>query len=125
MWKVDIIKERQMIIMKKNMHVCLDMFMTGKLLQNEIRRSGYSIRELQEKLNLSCPQPIYRWLNGQIMPSLDHLYILSDILGTRMEDLLMPRDDEMWRLKWKEYDKKCVRKRFKAYQGGMSGRGSA
>ena len=111
--------------MKKNIHVCLDMLMTGKLLRNEIRRSGYSIKELQEKLNLSCPQPIYRWLNGQIMPSLDHLYILSGILGIRMEDLLMPRNDGIWQLKLEKYNRKYVRKRIEAYQRGVGGRGSA
>lgn len=111
--------------MKKDMHVCLDMIMTGKLLRNEIKKSGYSIKQLQEKLHLSCPQPVYRWINGKILPSLDHLYMLSNILGTHMEDLLMPCNYEMWQLHCEEYDVKQTRKRLEAYKTKAEGKGSA
>ncbi len=82
--------------MGKDNLISLDMRMTGKVIKNMITKRGFSIREIQEKLNLSCPQPVYRWMNGQTMPSLDNLYMLSNILGMHMEDLLMPRNDEMW-----------------------------
>ena len=82
--------------MGKDNLISLDMRMTGKVIRNMITKRGFSIREIQEKLNLSCPQPVYRWMNGQTMPSLDNLYMLRNILGMHMEDLLMPRNDEMW-----------------------------
>lgn len=64
----------------------LDMIMTGQILKNKIRKCGYTVREIQKLLHLSCPQPIYRWMRGCTMPSLDNLYVLSSILGTHMED---------------------------------------
>ncbi|MDE7324225.1 MAG: helix-turn-helix domain-containing protein [Lachnospiraceae bacterium] len=82
--------------MSKDNLISLDMRMTGKVIKNMITKRGFSIREIQQKLNLSCPQPVYRWMSGQTMPSLDNLYMLSSILGMHMEDLLMTRNDEMW-----------------------------
>lgn len=82
--------------MKKETCVSLDVWMTGQVLRNRIRKSGYTIAQIQEKLNLSCPQPIYRWMNGQTLPSIDNLYKLSRILDVHMEDLVMPMQDDAW-----------------------------
>ena len=70
----------------------LDAVLTGRKIHSAIKQSGYSIRELQEMLGLSCPQPIYRWIKGRTLPSIDNLYMLSRILGVHMEELLVPRD---------------------------------
>ncbi|GFI21844.1 hypothetical protein IMSAGC011_00617 [Lachnospiraceae bacterium] len=80
----------------------IDMVMTGQILKNNIRKCGYTVREIQKLLNLSCPQPIYRWMRGRTMPSLDNLYMLNSILGTHMEDLLLPRQDDVWIIQWGE-----------------------
>lgn len=82
--------------MRKEICVSLDMVMTGALIKNMISKSGYSIKDIQNKLKLSCPQPVYRWMKGLAMPSIDNLYTLSSILGMHMEDLLIPRNDAMW-----------------------------
>ncbi|MDE7479361.1 MAG: helix-turn-helix domain-containing protein, partial [Lachnospiraceae bacterium] len=70
--------------------------MTGQVLGNTMRKKGYTVSELQKKLNLSCPQPIYRWLKGKTLPSVDNLYLLSTILREHMEELLMPRTNDAW-----------------------------
>lgn len=75
-----------------NTFTTLDAVLTGKEIGNAIKRSGYSIKELQGLLGLSCPQPIYRWIRGRTLPSIDNLYMLSRILGVHMEDLLVPMD---------------------------------
>lgn len=82
--------------MKKETCVSLDLWMTGRVLNNKIRKSGYTIAQIQKELNLSCPQPIYRWMNGQTMPSIDNLYKLSRILKVHMEDLVVPMQDDVW-----------------------------
>ena len=82
--------------MKKETGVSLDMQMTGQVLSHKIRKKGYTVAEIKRKLNLSCPQPIYRWFNGQTMPSIDNLYKLSMLLEVHMEDLVIPRQDEVW-----------------------------
>lgn len=104
--------------MRNDTCVCLDMIMTGQRLRDMIAKKGYSIKDIQKKLNLSCPQPVYRWLNGQNMPSLDNLYMLSSILDTPMEDLLMPRNDAMWLLHFPENTD--GNRRMKLYYGAIN-----
>jgi hypothetical protein len=60
-------------------------------LRFAIKNAGYDVRTIQEYLHLSCPQPIYRWFKGKILPSVDHLYMLSILLGLHMEELLIPQ----------------------------------
>lgn len=73
-----------------NMPASLDAVQTGRKIDSAIKQSGYSIRELQEMLGLSCPQPIYRWIRGRTLPSIDNLYMLSRILEVPMDELLVP-----------------------------------
>lgn len=68
----------------------IDMKRTGALLKKKVAEAGYTVKELQEKLMLSCPQPIYRWFKGKVLPSINHLYVLSQLLHVHMEDLLVP-----------------------------------
>ena len=72
----------------------IDTVQTGKRLNDIIKNSGCSVKELQELLNLSCPQPIYRWMKGHTLPSVDNLYMLSLIFELHMEDMLVARRAE-------------------------------
>lgn len=69
----------------------IDMEKTGRLLKRRIQQAGYTVKDIQEKLFLSCPQPIYRWFQGKVLPSVNHLYVLSNLLNVHMEELLVPR----------------------------------
>ena len=72
----------------------INMILTGKKLETLIKEAGIDVKMLQSYLHLSCPQPIYRWFRGQVLPSVDHLYALSRLLGIHMEELLVPRQVE-------------------------------
>ena len=78
--------------MEKIAYTQLDIIMSGEKIHSIIIERGYKVRELQELLNLSCPQPIYRWMKGQALPSVDHLYMMHRIFDVHMEDLLVARD---------------------------------
>lgn len=67
----------------------IDLNKTGEHLKELIRQKGYSVKEIQNFLHLSCPQPVYRWFRGQMMPTVDHLHALSMLLHVHMEDLLV------------------------------------
>lgn len=74
----------------KKYNLCnIDMEKTGIRLKELMSDSGYDVKQLQELLELSCPQPIYRWFKGQILPSVNNLYMLSVIFGVHMEELLV------------------------------------
>lgn len=67
----------------------IDMIETGKRLKKFARRSGYSVKDIQQYLGLSCPQPVYRWYKGVILPSIDNLLRLSELYQVHMEELLV------------------------------------
>ena len=71
----------------------IDMIQTGLKLKMYIDNSSMSVKDIQEYLHLSCPQPIYRWINGKILPSVDHLFMLSELFGTHMEELLVKKQN--------------------------------
>lgn len=70
----------------------IDMQQTGRKLKRMIESAGYSPRIIQDYLHLSCVQPIYRWYKGKILPSVDHLLMLSELLNVHMEDLLVKKN---------------------------------
>ena len=79
--------------MAKNI-IVLDVILTGKKIHDVIHESGFTVKEIQGMLDLSCPQPIYRWMHGNTLPSVDNLYRLSRILKMHMEDMLVERRTE-------------------------------
>lgn len=81
----------------------IDMQQTGAKMKYLLETAGYTPRMIQEYLHLSCVQPIYRWYKGLILPSVDHLFMLSELLGVHMEELLAKKcvvkpscDVEVW-----------------------------
>ncbi|MBD5500280.1 MAG: helix-turn-helix transcriptional regulator [Lachnospiraceae bacterium] len=67
----------------------IDQVKTGIKLKKMLKAAGYDVRDIQEYLHLSCPQSIYRWFKGKILPSVEHLCALSRLLNVHMEDLLV------------------------------------
>ena len=67
----------------------IDMIETGKRLKKLAQRRGYSVKDIQQYLGLSCPQPVYRWYKGVILPSVDNLLRLSELYQVHMEELLV------------------------------------
>ena len=57
----------------------IDLMMTGQVMKR-----------------LSCPQPIYRWLQGRTLPSIDNLYMLSRLLRLTVDDLIVPMQNQAW-----------------------------
>lgn len=77
--------------MRRKSYTNIDTVQTGEKLKKYMKQSGYTVRDIQEYLQLSCPQPIYRWFKGQMLPTVDHLYSLSLLLGIHMEELIVPK----------------------------------
>lgn len=73
----------------KQSKTVIDLLRTGKRLRCLVEWHGYSIRDIQFYLGLSYPQSIYRWFNGEALPSVDHLLRLSELFHMHMEDLLV------------------------------------
>ena len=71
------------------MYQPIDQVKTGIRIKMMLEKAGYDVKYIQAYLHLSCPQSIYRWFKGKILPSVDHLCALSRVLGVHMEDLLV------------------------------------
>ena len=79
----------------KSTYPNIDMQQTGKKIKRMMESAGYTPRMLQEYLHLSCVQPIYRWYKGLILPSVDHLFMLSELLDVHMEEFLVKKSKEL------------------------------
>ncbi len=79
---------------KQDIYRQIDLKRTGTNLKILMEEKGYDVKSIQESLQLSCPQPIYRWFKGQVLPSVDNLYMLSILLNVHMEELLIEKPQE-------------------------------
>lgn len=71
------------------MYPSIDVELTGIKIKSMILEAGYDVKYIQHYLQLSCPQSIYRWFKGKILPSVEHLNALGILLGVHMEELLV------------------------------------
>ena len=93
----------------------IDMQRTGRKIKYMIESAGYTPRMIQDYLHLSCIQPIYRWYKGLILPSVDHLFMLSELLNVHMEDFLVKKGDMAFLYDLKKDCSKNTQNRFVLY----------
>ena len=46
-------------------------------------------KQLMKKMGFENPQAVYKWISGKSLPSLDNIVILSRLLHTSIEDILV------------------------------------
>ena len=66
----------------------IDKAKTGQQIRLLMEKRGVTVKDVKDALSLACVQSVYHWLNGQSMPTLDNLYILSDLLRVPMDMLV-------------------------------------
>ena len=95
----------------------IDMRRTGLNIQRLARQNGYSVKDIQKYLCLSCPQPVYRWYKGSILPSVDNLLRLSELFHVHMEELLVKNHSGYYLEKFTLFihDRPAFYKRMKTY----------
>ena len=77
------------------MYQPIDPIKTGAKIKRILKAAGYEVRDIQKYLHLSCPQSIYRWFKGKILPSVEHLCALSRLLNVHMEDFLVLQEQSI------------------------------
>ena len=103
------------IMVKRIIYPNIDMQQTGRKLKYIIESAGYTPRMIQEYLHLSCVQPIYRWYKGLILPSVDHLLVLSELLDVHMEDLLVKKNAMPFVYDIEQYNAESAQRRIILY----------
>ena len=61
---------------------------TGKNLKRIMLQKGYSVKDIQYYLNLGTVQSIYHWLDGKSLPTIDHLYALSELFQLPIDSMI-------------------------------------
>lgn len=67
----------------------IDMMATGENIQKLLQEAGLSAKDIANRLNFASPYPVYKWIHGKTIPSIDNLLALSYILQVPMDQILV------------------------------------
>ena len=73
----------------KPVYMSIQQEKTGRRIKSLLTESGYTVKDIQGALGFENPQAIYKWLSGKSLPNLDNFIILSRLLNTSIEDILV------------------------------------
>ena len=79
----------------------IDLIKTGCCIEEQRRKAGLTVREVQAHFGFEYPQAIYKWQHGECLPSVDNLLALARLLKVHMEDLLVYDDQEVFHFLWR------------------------
>lgn len=73
---------------------------TGKQIKKLLLENGYTVKDVQTAMGFENPQAIYKWISGKSLPSLDNFLILSRLLHTSIENILVIDGDvvRLWKV---------------------------
>ena len=83
------------------MYVSIRQKETGNRIKRLLKENGYTVKDVQGAMGFENPQAVYKWLAGRSLPSIDNFIILSRLLHTNIEDILVI-DGDIVRL-WSYY----------------------
>lgn len=66
---------------------------TGNRIRELLKENGYTVKDIQKVMGFENPQAVYKWISGRSLPSLDNFLILSRVLHTSIEDILVIDED--------------------------------
>ena len=75
------------------MYLSIQQKETGRQIKKLLVENGYTVRDVQSAMGFENPQAIYKWISGRSLPSLDNFLILSRLLHTSIEDILVVDGD--------------------------------
>lgn len=69
----------------------IDEIATGNKIKKLITESGLSIKQISEKMMFTTPTPVYKWIKGRSMPTIDNIVVLAFILGVKVDDIIVTK----------------------------------
>lgn len=73
----------------------IDIEATGSQIKFLRKKSGYSVRDIQNIFGFEYPQAVYAWEQGKNIPSIDNLLVLSRLFNVPVEQLVISRNVEV------------------------------
>ena len=71
------------------MYLSIQQKETGRQIKRLLSELGYTVKDVQTVMGFENPQAVYKWISGKSLPSLDNFIILSRLLHTTIEDILV------------------------------------
>ena len=69
----------------------IDTVKTGKNIERLMAERGLTARDIQQRLGFAERRPVYFWLAGKNLLSIDNLLMLAEMLHVSMDDILVRR----------------------------------
>ena len=67
----------------------INMKKTGERITELRKKSGLTVRELQDIFGFATPQAIYKWQQGVTLPTIDNLVVLATLFNVNVDDILI------------------------------------
>ncbi len=93
--------------MKKKYPV-IDMERTGQNIKRIMKFKGFTVKDIQEFLELSTPQSIYHWFDGRNLPTVDNLYALSELFQLPVDTMLVGNRKPEYRCQGNRYQRMFI-----------------
>ena len=71
----------------------IDLVITGKNIERLLSERGLNARDVQQRLGFAERRPVYFWIQGKNLPSIDNLFMLAEMLQVPIDEILIPKDE--------------------------------
>ena len=83
----------------------IDLVKTGKNIERLLSERGLTARDVQQRLGFAERRPVYFWIQGKNLPSIDNLFMLAEMLKVSIDDILVPKDEYSRQRSVNEHDR--------------------
>lgn len=67
----------------------IDLKATGRNIKYLRKVNGFKVDEIRDYLGLESSRSVFKWQNGETLPSIDNLYALSRLFDVALEDIIV------------------------------------
>ena len=69
----------------------INMTATGLNIKTLMKANNLKASDVQAKYGFNTPQSIFKWMRGEMLPSVDNLVILAHILNTTVDNIIITK----------------------------------
>jgi len=71
----------------------IDLVKTGKNIERLLSERGLTTRDVQQRMGFAERRPVYFWIQGKNLPSIDNLFMLAEMLQVSIDEILIAKDE--------------------------------
>ena len=85
----------------------IDLVKTGKNIERLLAERGLTAKDVQQRLGFAERRPVYFWLAGKNLPSIDNLFILTEMLQVPIDEILIAKDEYIQQRGENSHERNC------------------